>query len=70
MLTPVSISAFPVRGYSIVKDVVGVKTLVQSPLVVAARPSHPWKDYNYKSSTKVTGCNPHRSRYRAVKGHA
>ncbi len=56
MLTPVSISAFPVRGYSIAEDVVGVNTFMQSPLVVAGRPSSPREDYNYKSSPKVTGC--------------
>ncbi len=50
MPTPFSISAFPGRGYSIAEDVVSVNTLVQSPLVVAGRPSSPWKDYNYKSS--------------------
>ncbi len=70
MLTPVSISAFPVRGYSIAKDVVGVNTLVQSPLVVAGRPLNAWEGYNYKSSEQITGCNLHRSRYRVVKGHA
>ncbi len=41
MLTPVSISAFPVRGYSITEDVIGVNTFMQSPLVVAGRPSDP-----------------------------
>ncbi len=50
MLTPVSISAFPVRGYSIAKDVVGVNALAQSPLVVAGRSSSTWEDYNYKST--------------------
>jgi hypothetical protein len=49
MVIPVSISAFPVRGYSIAKDVVGVNTLVQSPLVVAGRPLNAWEGYNYKS---------------------
>ena len=49
MPTPFSISAFPVRGYNIAEDVVGVNTLMQSPLVVAGRPLSPWKDYNYKS---------------------
>jgi len=60
MPTPFSISAFPVRGYNIAEDVVGVNTLMQSPLVVAGRPLSPWKDYNYKSSAQVTGCNLHR----------
>ncbi|MEE9521607.1 MAG: hypothetical protein V3W05_02250, partial [candidate division NC10 bacterium] len=41
MLTPVSISAFPVRGYSIAEDVVGVNSFMQSPLVVAGRPFKP-----------------------------
>ncbi len=41
MPTPFSISAFPVRSYSIAEDVVCVNALVQSPLVVAGRPSHP-----------------------------
>ena len=50
MPTPFSISAFPVRGYSIDEDVVDVNTLVQSPLVVPGRPSDPWEDYNYKSA--------------------
>ncbi len=50
MPTPVSISAFPVRGYSIAKDVVCVNALVQSPLVVAGRPLNAWEGYNYKSS--------------------
>ncbi len=50
MPTPVSISAFPVRGYSIAEDVVGVNTFMQSPLVVAGRPSSAWEDYNYKSA--------------------
>ena len=62
MPTPVSISAFPVRGYSIAKDVVGVKILVQSPLVIAGRPSSAWEDHNYKSLPKVTGGNLLRSR--------
>ncbi len=53
MLTPVSISAFPVRGYSVAEDVVSVNTLVQSPLVVAGRPSSAWEDYNYKSLAAV-----------------
>ncbi len=61
MLTPVSISAFPVRGYSIAEDVFGVKTLVQSPLVVAGRTSDPWEGYNYKSAAHVSGCNPLRT---------
>ncbi len=56
MVTPFSISAFPVRGYSIAEDVVCVNALVQSPLVVAGRPSSPREDYNYKSSPKVAGC--------------
>ncbi len=56
MPTPFSISAFPIRGYSIAEDVVCVNALVQSPLVVAGRPSSAWEDYNYKSSPKVTGC--------------
>ncbi len=47
MPTPFSISAFPVRGYSIAEDLVGVNTLVQSPLVVADRPSNAWEEYNY-----------------------
>ena len=62
MPTPFSISAFPVRGYSIAEDVVCVNALVQSPLVVAGSPSSAWKDYNYKPSAQVTGCNLHRSR--------
>ncbi len=49
MLTPVSISAFPVRGYSVAEDVVGVNTFMQSPLVVAGRPLNAWECYNYKS---------------------
>ncbi len=53
---PGSISAFPVRGYSIAEDVVRVNTLMQSPLVVAGRPLNAWEGYNYKSSPKVTGC--------------
>ncbi len=57
MPTPFSISAFPVRGYSIAEDVVGVNTLTQSPLVIASRSSSPWEDYNYKSSWKVTSPN-------------
>ncbi len=60
MLTLVSISAFPVRGCSIAEDVVGVNTFMQSPLVVAGRPSSPGEDYNYKPSAQVTGCNLHR----------
>ena len=58
MLTPVSISAFPVRGYSVAEDVVGVNTFMQSPLVVAGRPLNAWECYNYKSSVQITGCNP------------
>ncbi len=69
MLTPVSISAFPVRGHSISEDVVGVNTFMQSPLVVAGRPLNAWECYNYKSSVQVTGCNPHRSREKAVERH-
>ena len=57
MLTPVSISALPVRGYSIAEDVVGVNTFRQSPVVVAGRPLNAWECYNYKSSPKVIGCN-------------
>ncbi len=53
MPTPLSISAFPVRGYNIAEDVVGVNTFMQSPLVVAGRPSDPWEDYNYKSLAAV-----------------
>ncbi len=53
MPTPFSISALPVRGYSIAEDVVCVNALVQSPLVVAGRPSDPWEDYNYKSLAAV-----------------
>ena len=53
MPTPFSISAFPIRGYSIAEDVVCVNALVQSPLVVAGRPSSPWEDYNYKSLAAV-----------------
>ncbi len=53
MLTPVSISAFPVRGYSIAEDVVGVNTFMQSPLVVAGRPLNAWECYNYKSLAAV-----------------
>jgi len=49
MPTPFSISAFRVRGYTIAEDVVGVNTLMQSPLVVAGRPSSAREDYNYKS---------------------
>ena len=45
MLTPVSISAFPVRGYSVAEDVVGVNTFMQSPLVVAGRPLNAWECY-------------------------
>ncbi len=59
MPTPFSISAFPIRGYSFAEDVVCVNALVQSPLVVAGRPSSPWEDYNYKSLPKVSGCNLH-----------
>ncbi len=47
MPTPFSISAFPIRGYSFAEDVVCVNALVQSPLVVAGRPSNAWEDYNY-----------------------
>ena len=50
MPTPFSISAFPVRGYSVAEDMVGVNTLMQSPLVVAGRAPNPWEGYNYKSS--------------------
>ncbi len=50
MPTPFSISVFPVRGYNIAEDVVGVNTLTQSPLFVAGKPSSHWKDFNYKSS--------------------
>ncbi len=58
MPTPFSISAFPVRGYNIAEDVVGVNTLMQSPLAVAGRPLlNAWECYNYKSSGQVTGCN-------------
>ncbi len=53
MPTPFSISAFTVRGYSIAEDVVGVNTLVQSPLVVAGRPSSAWEDYNYQSAASI-----------------
>jgi len=49
MPTPFSMSAFPIRGYSIAEDVVCVNALVQSPLVVAGRPSNACVDYNYKS---------------------
>ncbi len=41
MPTPFSISVFPVRGYNIAEDMVGVNILMQSPLVVAGRPSDP-----------------------------
>jgi hypothetical protein len=58
------------EGLSIVQPAVGVKNLGQAPLLVADRSSNPWEDYNYKSSPKVTGCNPYHSRYRVVKGHA
>jgi len=47
MPTPFSISAFPIRGYSIAEDVVCVNALVQSPLVVEGMPSSAWEDYNY-----------------------
>ncbi len=50
MPTPFSMSAFPIRGYSIAEDVVCDNALVQSPLVVEGRPSSAWEDYNYKSS--------------------
>jgi len=70
MPTPFSISAFPIRGYSIAEDVVCVNALVQSPLVVEGMPSSAWEDYNYKPSVQVTGCNLHRSRERVVQGHA
>jgi hypothetical protein len=60
MLTPVSISASPVRGHSIAEDMVGVNTFMQSPLVVTGRPSSAWEGYNYKSSAQVSGCNLHR----------
>ena len=50
MVIPVSISAFPVRGYSIAEDVVGVNTFMQSPLVVAGRHLNAWEGYNYKSA--------------------
>ncbi len=50
MVPPVSISAFPVRGYSIAEGVVCVNALVQSPLVVAGGPLNAWECYNYKSS--------------------
>ncbi len=67
MPTPLSISAFPVRGYSIGENVVRVNTLMQSPLVVAGRPSSAWEDYNYKSSAQVTDklcpVNPTRRSY-------
>ncbi len=53
MPTPVSISTFPVRGYSIAKDVVCVNALVQSPLVVAGRPLNAWEGYNYKSAARI-----------------
>jgi len=46
--------------------VVGVNTFRQSPLVVTGSPSSAWKDYNYKSSVQVTGCNPHRSLGRSL----
>ncbi len=49
MPTPSSISAFPVRGYSIAEDMVCVNALVQPPLVVAGRPASAWEGYNYKS---------------------
>ena len=38
----------------------GVKSLIHSPVVAASRPPTPCEDFNYKSSWKVTGCNPHR----------
>ncbi len=47
----------PFRGYNIAEDMVGVNTLMQSPLGVAGRPSKAGEDYNYKSSVQVTGCN-------------
>ncbi len=53
MPTPGSISAFPVRGYSIAEDVVCVNALVQSPLVVAGRPLNAWECYNYKPLAEV-----------------
>ena len=53
MLTPVSISAFPGRGYSVAEDVVGVNTFMQSPLVVAGRPLNAWECYNYKPLAEV-----------------
>ncbi len=40
---PGSITAFPVRGYSIAKDVVGVKRLVQSSWLSRAAPQRPGK---------------------------
>ncbi len=43
MLTQVSISAFPVRGYSIAEDVVGVNTLVQPPWLSREGPQAPGK---------------------------
>ncbi len=49
MVTPFSISAFPVRGYSIAEGVVGVNTLMQSPLFVAGRHLNAWEGYNYNS---------------------
>ncbi len=49
MPTPFSISAFPVRGYSIAEDVVGVNTLLQPPFVAAGRHLNAWEGYNYKS---------------------
>ncbi len=51
VLTPFSISAFPVRGCSIAEHVVGVNTLIQSPLIVAGRPSNAWECYNYQFAT-------------------
>ncbi len=57
---PGFIPASPSEGSSIIQSSFGVNGLVQSPLVVAASLPTPWEDFNYKSSWKVTGCNPHR----------
>ncbi len=64
-VTPVS-SVLPREASNIAQGPGGVKSLVRSPLVVAETDTNAWEGYNYKSSWKVTGCNPHRSLGRSL----
>ncbi len=70
MPTPFSISAFPVRGYSIAEEVVGVKYLDAIPFGSRGQAFKCLGRLQLQICTvRVTGCNPHPSRYRAVIVH-